>query len=275
MQVVPRPKPDGRVEGDGNNHDGTLNRAVENGAETMSVNTNVKWKTEETIRCGRGVYELAATYREELQPRVGAATIDGLAADIDELRNTAAGALSSRADRRSSTLAQNDALAFGATVVSAVRTAIRQTHPQNKMLQADFGVGMPVFSRSVPSVVGNLRMILDAAEQNPEPARTAGILEQDIARARDALAALSAADYTQEGRKLSAKEATARRRATQLRVQATVGRIVGAVHLAFMDRPEVTAKFTCLIPSRPGRTRKSAPAQPSGPAASGGTLQPS
>jgi hypothetical protein len=265
MQVVPRPKPDGRAEGNGNNHDGTCHVTVEKGNRTMSENANVKWKTEETIRCGRAVYELAVAHRADLEPRVGAATIDGLATDVDELRNTAAGALSSRADRKASTLAQNDALVSGAAVVSAIRAAIRQSHAENRTLQADFGVGMPVYARSVPSVVGSLRMILDAYEQNPDAARAAGILEPDVERAREALSALSAADYTQEGRKLSAKQATARRRATQLRVQAGIARLVGAAHVAFMDLPELVAQFTALIPTRPGRVRKDAPAVPVAP----------
>jgi hypothetical protein len=131
-------------------------------------------------------------------------------------------------------------------------------------LQRDFGVGMPVFVRSVPSVVGSLRTILDAAAQHPEATRAAGILEQDIQKAQDALASLSSADATQESRKLGAREATARRRATQLRVQTGIAKIVGAAYLAFVDQPAVVDKFTSLTPSRPHRSRKtsSTPIEP-------------
>jgi len=39
----------------------------------MSEHQNIKWRTEETIRCGLGIHDLAVTHREEIEPRVGAA----------------------------------------------------------------------------------------------------------------------------------------------------------------------------------------------------------
>ena len=225
----------------------------------MSEIENIKWKTEETIRSGLGIHELAVTYREALEPRVTAAIIDGLRADLDELRSDAAGAVSSQAVRKAATLDQGTALQFGSAMVSAMRAAIRQVHPLDKALQRDFGVGMPVFVKSVPAVVGSLRTVLDAAEQHPDATRAAGIIEDDVRKAQDALASLTSADVTQESRKLGAREATARRRATQLRVQKGIGKIVGAACLAFLDKPDVVAKFTSLIPSRTRRSRKPAP----------------
>jgi hypothetical protein len=180
-----------------------------------------------------------------------------LRADLDELRSDAAGVHSSRADRRASTLDQNGALAGGALVVAAIRTAIRQVHPCAPALLGDFGVGMPVFVRSVPSVVGSLRVVIDAVGKHPDEARAAGIIDRDVAKAEEALACLTTADAVQEGKKVGAREATARRRATQLRVQNGIARIVAAAHLAFLDRPDVVQKFTSLVPSRPHRARGS------------------
>jgi hypothetical protein len=256
MEVLPRTRPDGRVEGRGQEGDGPHRRAAEEGESTMSESETLKWKTEETIRCGLAVHELAVTHREELEPRVGAATIDGLGTDVAELRNDAAGAVSSRADRRSSTLDQNEALRTGAAVVAAVRSAIRHVHPADKALQGEFGVGVAVNDRSVPSVAAGLQIVLDASARHPDETRAAGILDADIEKAQNARAGLATADATQEGRKLGAREATARRRATQLRVQKGIDRILAAATLAFVDRPSLLAKFTSLVPSRPRRAPK-------------------
>jgi hypothetical protein len=232
----------------------------------MSDNEALKWKTEETIRCGLAVHDLALTHREELEPRVGAAAIDGLGTDVAELRDDAAGAVSSRADRRASTLDQNEALRTGAGVVGAIRIAVRHVHSADKALQGEFGVGVAVNDRSVPSVAAGLQIVLDAAARHPDETRAAGILDADIEKARNARAALVSADVTQEGRKLGAREATARRRATQRRVQTGIDRIVAAATLAFVDRPNLLAKFTSLVPSRPRRADKTGTTPPTPPA---------
>jgi hypothetical protein len=238
----------------------------------MTQNEIIRWKTQETLRSGLSVYDQVILSREEFERRVGAGTIDGLRADVDELRDDAAGAVSARADRSSATLEQNVALGTGAGVVGGVRAAIRQVHPSDKALQRDFGVGMAISVKSVSSVVGGLRIILDAAAEHPEETRAAGILEEDIQKARDALASLAAADNTQEGRKVSAREATARRRATQVRVEAAIAKILAAAHLAFMDDPTMLAKFTSLVPSRPRGSRK--PRTTTGPGTTTGPAKP-
>jgi hypothetical protein len=226
----------------------------------MRENPNVRWKTEETIRCGLSILELCACYLGDLEPRVGAVTISGLRAALDELRNTAATAISSRAARRASTLDQDAALRKGAGVVWAFRGAIRQAHRSNKALQRDFGVGVPIAIKSIASVAGGLRTVLDAAAHHPEELRAAGLVDADVAKARETLTALTVADVTQEGRKVGSREATATRRTAQVRVQAGVSKIIAAARLAFVDQPAVLAKFTSLIPTRPRRSPKPVPA---------------
>jgi len=228
----------------------------------MEQNKKPAWKIEETITSGTEAHELATRFKPELEPRLGAGVIDGLGADTQELRGNASDAASTRVGAKAATLDEGTALRNGALIVAAVRATIRRTFAADKAIQRSFGVGAPVNANSIGSVAAGLRIVLSAADKNPEAAREAGILPADLDDARTALAALVTADQDQAGHKLTAKQATARRAATQLRVEAAVLKIVGVATLAFRNRPDVLAQFAAVIPSRSHRTTVASPSSP-------------
>ncbi len=231
-----------------------------------------KWKPEETVRLGFAMHEEASRHQTDLAPRVDAALLATLLADSLELRDASAGASGARATSQAATQAQKHVLRKGGALIAAVRNAVRRVHHPDKALQRKFGVGLTV-QQTVPSVLAGLQVIVAAAEEYPAETTAARITDADLAAVRAARDELSSADEHQERSKVSARQATARRRATQLRVQESVARILAAAGIVFRDRPDVLARFTAVVPTRSKRLRASdvrpvdSPAPPSPPPA--------
>jgi hypothetical protein len=222
----------------------------------MSENLRPKWAIEAAVSAAVSMHEEALSFQSDLAERIDAGLLARIIADAAELREDAAAAESSRADRKSATMTQAVALDVGATTVAAVRTAIRRAYPNDKALQREFGVGRSLTTHSVGSVVAGLRTILDAAAANPDRTRGAGIIPRDTEEAQAALDGLVVADRAQDQHKVAAKAATARRLATQLRLEANLGKLLAAVAVGFRNRPDVVARFESLIPARPHRSAK-------------------
>jgi hypothetical protein len=216
----------------------------------MGTSNKTRWTTDQAIRVGTDFHDECVRHRTELETRIRPAEIDGLAADLLQLREADAAAVSSRADRRSATVDQNSAMRRAAGCVSAVRVAIRRAYPEDKSIQRSFGVGARMSSGTLTSVAAHLRTVLDAAARHPDAVAAAGILAADVADAQAGLEALASTDDTQERRKLVARQATMTRIAAQRRVEASVDRIFGAAVVAFRENPRLLERFTSLLPSR-------------------------
>jgi hypothetical protein len=228
----------------------------------MANAKNPKWRTEAAVRAGMAVKELAAAYRERLEPRLGAALLDGLAADLDELRGATSGAVSVRAGKRAATVGQADAAQQGSRLAIAIRSAVRQALPDDRAAQKGFGVGLSIRKESVASVASALQMVVDASEKDPARVRDAGVLPQDLDLAKQALSTLLSADAKQESRKVNAKQATASRVATQLRVEAAVGKILGAAAVEFHNQPDIAARFAAIVPGHSGKSKSGSAPSP-------------
>lgn len=217
-----------------------------------------KWTVSEGIRTGTAMFELSSGYALILNPRLDAGRIEGLGADVGELRGNSQKLLSAMLERNSSTEAQDKMVGTGYGLVSSVREAIRRRYPRDPEIKDLFGIGHRVEQKSVESVARAMQGIIDAADKKPEVVRQAGILPADVDEIRAVRMALVSADVDQEGKKLSAKEATAKRAATQLRVEEAVDCIFGAAKMAFRDQPEIFAKFEAVLPKSPARKAKTA-----------------
>jgi hypothetical protein len=165
-----------------------------------------------------------------------------------------------RAGKRAATVGQADAVQQGSRLVIAIRSAVRQGLPDDRAAQKGFGVGLPIKKGSVGSVASALQMVVDAAEKDPARVRDAGVLPQDLDVAKQALSTLLSADAKQESRKVNAKQATASRAGAQIRVEAAVGKILGAAAVEFHNQPDIAARFEAVIPGHV-RKAKSAGAQ--------------
>ena len=215
-----------------------------------------KWRQEVAYRAALGVIALARRYRV-LDARLNGA-LDALETDVDEMRAAISATSSSRAARKSATAGQRDATRRGWRQVRAFRRAMRLAHPRDRALHRRFGIGERINEKKVGSVAAALQMVLDAAAQEAEAVREAGVVAEDLEALKATLLALLSADSSQETRKVDAKGATARRGEVQLKIEAAIGKVLAAAAVVFRDRPEVAAEFEAIVPGH-GPRRVEAP----------------
>ncbi len=207
-----------------------------------------KWQVDVAIRVCEAAYTLGDKHRTAIEPRLPAGLLDGLRVDLAALRGEHAGAKAVRSDRSSSTVAQGNAASAGADLVSALRSAVRDGQPNDKALHKAFGVGVKVSKLKVSSVEAGLQTILKAAGDDPESARNAGLLPEDLVAVQAVKDALGTADTSQKGKKVTAKQATSDRNAAQERSERAVGRVIAAGTLAFRQDSRVSKMFKGLTP---------------------------
>jgi hypothetical protein len=207
----------------------------------------------ESIAAGERVVALAETHRAAIERRLAAGLIEKTKAAVAELRDGSGEKSSARADKRSSTVSQNEALAAGATIVSRVRRLIRTGAPEDKALWRAFGVGKEV-TESVKAVSNALTTIIDGFAKYEAKATATGVLADDITEAQAALASLTGADRTQEGKKVSAKAATARVKVLRDQLTRDLRHIVSVAAVSLP--PSVGAQFESALPKKKaGRAR--------------------
>lgn len=226
--------------------------AVHPGGKHMTT----RWTAAEAVRAAEALITLAAQFRAKLEARMGAGFIDGLAADTASLRDLLGGTSAQRATKRASTVSQNDAVAEGAALVANLRALVRTGAAGQKAVWRAWGVGQQV-NHTVSSVEKGLASILAAASADPAQARAIGVLQEDLDRAGKLLAAVSAADSTQERKKISSKQATAAANATQARLEANLVHLTSLAAVA-LDR-ETAAQFAAALPASRGGKKKKKP----------------
>lgn len=210
----------------------------------------------ESIAAGEQIVALAETHRATIERRLAAGLIEKTKAAVAELRDGTGEKTSAQADKRSSTVTQNEAMAKGAAVVSRVRRLIRTGAPSDKALWRAFGVGKEV-TQSVKAVTNALAALVDAFAKHEAKATATGVLADDVTEAQTWLTALTAADQTQEGKKVSAKAATARVKALREQLTRDLRHIV-TVAVVSLPR-NVSAQFEAALPKQQAGKRPVAP----------------
>lgn len=222
---------------------------------------NPKWEIVATIDAGSAMHALACAHRPELEPRLEAGLIDGLPVDVETLRGKKNAAERGAEVKKAATATQDKALVLAATRAVAMRDSLRRAYTGEKDVLDLFGLGRQLNTSSVSSVASAVEMLIAAAEAHPARVRSASILPADIEGLRTDFQTLVGADVAQQGKKVSAKEATAARKAAQLRVERAIDQIVCAARLAFVGKPEIVRSFEALVPTRTrAKTKKPATA---------------
>jgi len=216
---------------------------------------NTRWSADQTIRAGEGLHPLAIQHRAVLEPRLSAGFIDGLAADTASLRGLSSGKAAARSVRSSATISQNEAVKQGGALAVNIRKLLRTGAPTNKALARAFGVGLAV-NNTVGSVAKALQTILGAAAQHEVAAREAGVLPEDVAQARTLWSAVASADASQEGKKLTAKQATAASGALQRRLEDNLVHLVAIAEISLASPP--AQHFDALTPRSPAPKKRPA-----------------
>ncbi len=215
---------------------------------------------EKTRRAGEQILELVKTDRSRLEPRLAAGLIDGLAADLPLLLDAAMQAADTRQAKKASTKTQVAAAERLQDQVMALRSVLRMRKAPAELCTLA-GVGKPVKSGVVGSILESAALMLSAYDSRPADFRLLGVLPADIEAVRTLYGQLASADQAQEALKVTAREKTARRNAAHKRVQEAIAAIAGAAELAFLGRPDRLELYRSLVPRRPAPSRK--PANPS------------
>jgi hypothetical protein len=207
---------------------------------------------------GLEAHRLATRDRAELEPRLGAGVIDGLAADLAALGMVVPGALQERAEKKAATQGQYGALEDLHRMISAIRTSVVNSDLP-KSAQKSWAIGQPVQKRIAKSVISAGEQIAARVDAAPEEARAIGVLPADQAALKASIAAARGADDSQEAKKISAKAATRTRDETLTRISAAAKRIASVGLLAFRTSPTKLAEYEALLSGAPRKRGTTSP----------------
>jgi hypothetical protein len=203
---------------------------------------------DQIIQTGLKALELANQHKAELEARLPAGTIDGLAADLDALGAELPATLTKRAVARTATHAQNDALAEAYALVLAIRANVQRCKTTPAVRHA-YGVGGKVRANVVKQVKAAIEQIVDRARANPGEAAGLGILPSDVSELEADLTRITSVDAEQEQLRAAAPLTTRQRNQTANRILAAIDRIAGAGMLHFAKSPTEATHFEALVKS--------------------------
>ncbi|MBU1411628.1 hypothetical protein KKC22_08940 [Myxococcota bacterium] len=206
-----------------------------------------KAKPENVVRSVLQLLELAEKDRAELEPRLPGGALSGLREDTNVLQDEAPGAQAARQLKKAATATQDAVAATLYALVQGIRAACRSAGLEPDVLRA-VGVGRRLQGTVVKSLVDAAVLVDQAYREFPDALRSAGVLPTDIERVTALRDRLQSVDAAQEQQKVTSKEKTAARNRAQQRVQATIGKILSAAELAFLDNPERLAMYRATRP---------------------------
>lgn len=207
-----------------------------------------KWELVDLLHKRFELLDLIGDYRAELEPRLAPGLIDALVANLGTLDDARTGASNSKTSRKAATWDKRQAITRAARLAMTLRKAVCATFPTKHPARARFGIRTPIDVRSMISVGRALSTLLDGMEQEPETARAAGILPGDVAAIEAAHNALVAAGTRREVQHIDTKLLVLDRNALQREVEAAMTRLNAVANIAFVDRPEVLARFRAAMP---------------------------
>jgi hypothetical protein len=198
------------------------------------------------LRTGVSALNLAHAHEQVLDTRLPPGLLGEVAADLQKLGADVPGAEATREAARAATAIQDEALAQGYALVTAVRAAVLR-NGAGKEVRKGYGVGAKTSAKVVKSVKAAISGIVERATAYPEEAASLGILPRDVEALQADLAAIIAADEKQDEQRAGAPQSTKERNRTANRVLEAVDRIVSAGVLEFAKDVEKRAEFEALV----------------------------
>lgn len=120
-------------------------------------------------------------------------------------------------------------------------------------------MGSRITSNSVKTALAAGDMVVEAYAKYPDEMRASGLLPVDMDTIVGLGNALRAADKAQEGQKVVSTSSTARRKATQYRLEQGLMKVIAAAELEFVESDTARVKqYQALIPARPKRKKPAA-----------------
>jgi hypothetical protein len=197
---------------------------------------------------GLKAFNLATLYKDALEPRMPAGTIEGIGEDVGALSQVVSGAMQVHQEAEVATAEQMAAARKGFKLARAVRRAVKKCDAP-KEVQKAYGVGHPMSVKIVRDVSVGLQKILDRAAEEPAEAAGLGILQKDLDAMAAAYQKLKDADKEQELKRANAPLSTKERNRTANRILKGVARVVGAGLIEFAGDEERTREFEALKPA--------------------------
>jgi hypothetical protein len=213
-----------------------------------------RWKRSDTARRGIQLAELSAHHWDVLASRFEDGFLERLKADLEALDKAESEAMGSKAKQESLTAEHDKALEFGAKTVVLARALVRARFDPESPMRNRFGVGAKLRADCSRSVSDALNLLLGGIQADPEAARSAGLVADDLQAIQRALDRLKQTDLSQEGQKLQARIAVQERELIQIRVEQAMDKLMLAAKLAFIDQPNV-AKLFDIRPLPRGKRR--------------------
>ncbi len=214
----------------------------------MPANQDKKPHKDFTVitQLGLRAYQLTQQYSTQLAGRLSATLVSTLQTDLTSLDVVIPAVLGAKAGSKQSTVAQNDALATAYSYITAVRHSVARAQPA-AAVKTGYGVGARTNKLIVKDVVNALQGIVTRATANAAEAQGFGVTTADVALFTAQIAAVKAADHSQETARANAPLSTQQRNIVLRRILSAVDAISGAGVIAFATDPTVRPSFEALV----------------------------
>jgi hypothetical protein len=213
----------------------------------------------EITQAGLKAYDLFTTHQARLAERIEQKQIDALVIDLEALGVHVPGAKVARETSKAATMTQNQALAHGYSLVSAIRVNVGKRSVSDDV-KAGWGVGARTSPKVVSQVKSAITSMLNRAKEHPEELPLLGILPRDLDGLTQALADIKAADDNQEAQRAKAPNSTRLRNQTAQRIVKATNAIAGSGVVEFAHEAE-RELFQALIGAGNGKGRGKAGAE--------------
>jgi hypothetical protein len=200
--------------------------------------------------------KLLGEYGERIRPKVGDDAYNLILNGQAKLMESFSQQNDARGDKVASTQGQTKTCGEAMKLLNDFRQAIIKAFPKDNATKEEFGIGMPVRSRSAESIHTAFERFITAAEATPEKAAAALLSAEDIARMKELRDKLVVSRANQTGMKTSAKASTLARKQLQADIETAMAKVVTAATLIFSKQPEVVALFKSTLPKTHSGSRK-------------------
>jgi hypothetical protein len=194
---------------------------------------------------GWRAFDLVNVHKTEIENRLPGVTVR-LGNDLESIKVVVPGAIQARNMCVASTHAQQALAEKGCDRARDIRATVRRGGAAVEVRKA-YGVGRPLNPNNPGSVIAALQQIIERATKEPDEAAGFGLIADDVTALSSLMDALLKADTEQDQKRASAPLSTKERNRTGNRIIQTIVLIAGAGQSAFVDDPEIRARFSELM----------------------------
>ena len=210
------------------------------------------WKPHDTLAAAKLASLAGRRHLNSLSTRgLDAAFFDGLDADVQQFQTLTTGQATQTEQLRGKTRKLSEVLAEANRRIVGMRQAISLTYPPRHWTRAEFGLGVPLNAKSVPSTLAALQALRHGMQTHPAEASGAGLTAADATAVQGYLDEIPRADATQESSKDLRKAATAIKEALHLSIYGKMNRLRIAAGLALAEDPAALAEIINPYPNSP------------------------